>query len=126
MAANEAFNAMSHGLRDSRDYLEKRIGERTEENTCRREVQVGEAWYIQKIHVLRELSRIRVYAMDITEQKRHEDELDRRSSELRQLSRQLRRVQEVERSTIAGELHDGAWAGAHGRKDQCKPSGERA
>jgi PAS domain S-box-containing protein len=43
---------------------------------------------------------------DITERKKMENELIQRRSELRQLSVRLRRSREVERATIARELHD--------------------
>lgn len=80
--------------------------QRNRTHSYRREVQVGELWYFQIIYLLKDFQRLRIYAMNVTEQKRNERELVRRASELQQLSKRLNHAQEVERSTIARELHD--------------------
>jgi PAS domain S-box-containing protein len=80
--------------------------QRNRKHSYHREVQVGEVWYSQSICVLKDFQRLRIYAMDVTVQKRNERELVRRASELQQLSKRLTHAREEERARIARELHD--------------------
>ena len=57
--------------------------------TSEREIAVGEKWYQQTIHYVKEIERVRLYGIDITDRKRAEDELKQTAEQLTRSNEEL-------------------------------------
>jgi PAS domain S-box-containing protein len=55
----------------------------------RREVMVGETWYRQTVHYVKEMQRVRLYGFDITDRKRAEEALQRTADQLARSNQEL-------------------------------------
>ena len=54
-----------------------------------REVMVGDKWYRQTIHYVKEIQRVRLYGLDITDRKQAEEALQRTAEQLARSNEEL-------------------------------------
>ena len=67
---------------------------------------IGDAVFAEIIYVAEEFKTLRLFAIDITERKRAEEEIVRQSGQLRALAARLAEVEETGREHLARQLHD--------------------